>query len=527
METYDYIVVGGGSSGCVITNRLVKAGKRVLLLEDGPADDSIYIHMPATFIRVIGTERTTIFTSEAQPGVGGRPTYVPQGRTLGGGSSVNAMVYIRGTSRDYDDWAELGCNGWGWHDVLPVFKRAEGHMRLSEPFHGTKGPLKVSDTRFRHPLSLAFVQAAQETGLAYNDDFNGQRQSGVGFYHTTTFNGQRGSTAATYLAAVKGDRNLTIHTGHLVTRVLFDGLRASGVEWREKNGTMGKAQARAEVILAAGALSTPKILMLSGVGPDTELLAHGIPVVHHSPEVGHNYQDHLEVSIYGQAREPISLLGHDRGLKALKHALQWALCRTGLLTSNVVESGGFFDTTGGERPDIQFHVLPTLVGDVGREPLSGHGLSINPCLLRPKSRGSVKLRNADPASPILFDSGALSDASDVETLVRGVKLARRILRAPSLDAVVSNEIKPSAQYELSDSELEKHVRSHAKTVYHPTGTCRMGSDAAAVVSPTLAVRGVQGLRVCDASVMPRIISGNTNAPTIMIAERCADFVLSA
>ncbi|RDV00347.1 GMC family oxidoreductase [Trinickia dinghuensis] len=527
METYDYIVVGGGSSGCVITHRLIKAGKSVLLLEDGPPDDSIYIHMPATFIRVLGTERTTVFKSEPQAAAAGRPTFVPQGRTLGGGSSVNAMVYIRGTSRDYDDWAALGCAGWGWNEVLPVFKRAENHMRLSEPFHGTRGPLKVSDTRYRHPLSLAFVRAAQEAGLAYNDDFNGQSQGGCGFYHTTTFDGQRGSTAATYLAEVKGASNLTVRTGQRVTRVLFDGQRASGVQWRAQSGETGAASARAEVILAAGALSTPKLLMLSGIGPGEHLRAHGISVLHDSPEVGQNYQDHLEVSIYGRAKEPISLLGNDRGLKALRHGVQWKLFRSGLLTSNVVESGGFVDTTGGDRPDIQFHVLPTLVGDVDREPLPGHGISINPCILRPNSRGSVRLREPDPAAPILFDSGALADPSDVEVLARGVKLARRILREPSLAHVVSEEIAPSREIEVSREALAEYVRSHAKTVYHPAGTCRMGNDSNAVVSPTLRVNGVDGLRICDASVMPRIVSGNTNAPTIMIAERCADFALSA
>ncbi|WP_028224989.1 GMC family oxidoreductase [Paraburkholderia ferrariae] len=526
METYDYIVVGGGSSGCAVTHRLVKAGKSVLLLEDGPPDNSIFIQMPATFIRVLGTERATVFTSEPQAAAAGRQTFVPQGRTLGGGSSVNAMVYIRGTSLDYNGWATLGCTGWSWSEVLPVFKRAESHMRLSEPFHGTQGPLKVSDTRYRHPLSLAFVRAAQETGFGYNDDFNGQDQSGFGFYHTTTFDGQRGSTAATYLAEVRGAPNLTIATGKLVTRISIDGRRATGVQWRAKNGESGSALARAEVILAAGALATPKLLMLSGVGPAEHLRERGIAVVHDSPGVGRNYQDHLEVSIYGRACEPISLLGNDRGLKALRHGLQWKLFRSGLLTSNVVESGGFVDTTGGDRPDIQFHVLPTLVGDVDREPLPGHGISINPCILRPKSRGSVLLRDDDPASPILFDSGALENESDVQALVRGVKLARRILRAPSLARVVSEEIKPSREADVSDRELEDYVRHHAKTVYHPAGTCRMGSDVAAVVSPLLKVNGVEGLRVCDASIMPTIVSGNTNAPTIMIAERCADFALA-
>ncbi|WP_017331249.1 GMC family oxidoreductase [Burkholderia stagnalis] len=526
METYDYIVAGGGSAGCTVAHRLVKAGKRVLLLEDGPKDDSLFITMPATFIRVLGTKRTTTFESEPQPGAAGRTTFVPQGRTLGGGSSVNAMIYIRGTSSDYDDWSALGCTGWAWRDVLPVFKRAESHMRLSEPFHGTDGPLKVGDTRFRHPLSLAFVKAAQETGFAYNDDFNGQRQDGFGFYHTTTFDGQRGSTARTYLAEVLNRQNLRVLTGCRVTRVLIRDRRAYGVEWRGENGETGSAAASAEVVLCAGALSTPKILMLSGVGPGDHLQSLGIPVIRDCPEIGQNFQDHLEVSVYGRTSEPISLLGNDRGMKALRHGAQWTLFRTGLLTSNVVESGGFVDTTGGSRPDIQFHVLPTLVGDVDRSPLPGHGLSINPCLLRPRSRGSVKLRDRDAASPILFDSGALADPADVEVLVRGVELARRIIRAPSLAGIVREDLCTPEWPDSSGVPLAEYVRRRAKTVYHPVGTCRMGSDPDAVVTPRLHVNGVDGLRVCDASIMPRIVSGNTNAPAIMIAERCAEFILA-
>ncbi|MDH0344107.1 GMC family oxidoreductase, partial [Chromobacterium haemolyticum] len=380
MRDYDYILIGAGSAGCVLTHRLIEAGKRVLLLEDGPPDNSPYIHMPAAFIKVLGSERTVTYRSEPQPEAAGRRIFVPQGRTLGGGSSVNAMVYIRGQGADYDDWAAQGCEGWDWARVLPAFKKAESHMRLSEPYHGVDGPLKVSDTRYRHPLSLAFVQGAQEIGLAYNDDFNGREQAGVGFYHTTTFDGQRGSTAATYLAAIRQRSELDLRTGCHVQKIGFDGRRACQVEWRDAGG-LQRARATAEIVLCAGALSSPKLLMLSGIGPAAQLREHGVAVLRDAPEVGANYQDHLEVSVYGRARAPISLLGQDRGLAALRHGLQWQLFRTGLLSSNVVESGGFVDTGGGGRPDIQFHVLPTLVGDVDREPLPGHGISINPCLL--------------------------------------------------------------------------------------------------------------------------------------------------
>ena len=527
MNNPDYIVVGGGSAGCVIAHRLVNAGKQVVLLEDGPADDSLYIHMPATFIRVIGSERSVIYQSEPQPEAGERKTYVPQGRTLGGGSSINAMVYIRGQQQDYNDWEAQGCHGWSWNNVLAAFKRSENHMRLSGAYHGNDGPLKVSDTRFRHPLSLAFVKAAQQLGLPYNDDFNGEQQQGIGFYHTTTFDGQRGSTAATYLAAVKNAPNLTIKTGSYVSRIVFNAQRkATGVELIDKKtGALSQIAVKEEVILTAGALSTPKILMLSGIGPKDHLHEHGINLLHDAPQMGQNYQDHLEVSIYGRTREPISLLGNDSGLKALKHGIQWSLFKTGLLTSNVVESGGFVDTSNCGRPDIQFHVLPTLVGDVDREPIEGHGISINPCFLRPKSRGFAKLRSANPVDSMIFESGALQEQDDVDTLIRGVKLARKILRAPALAELVSHELRPSREEHISDAEVEAHVRSHAKTVYHPVGTCRMGSDADAVVDPTLKVNGVAGVRVCDASVMPALVSGNTNAPTIMIAERCAEFIL--
>jgi choline dehydrogenase-like flavoprotein len=399
-------------------------------------------------------------------------------------------------------------------------------MRLSGPYHGTTGTLKVSDTRYRHPLSLAFVRGAQDCGLPYNDDFNGARQEGIGFYHTTTFDGRRGSTAATYLKEVQGRHNLEVRTGSSVTRVVITNGRATGVEWRAANGETGIAHAREEVILASGALATPKILMLSGIGPGEHLRAHGIEVVANSAQVGQNYQDHLEVPVYGKAKEPCSLLGNDQGIRALKHGMQWAMYRTGLLTSNVVECGGFVDTSGQGCADIQFHVVPTLVGDVERQPLDGHGISISPCILRPSSRGSVMLRSRDPNDPILFDSGALAQESDVATLVRGVQLGRSIMRSPSMASVISEELLPSPAADMEEQAVAAYVRQYAKTVYHPAGTCRMGGPDA-VLAPDLRVRGVTGLRVCDASAMPSIVSGNTNAPTIMIAERCADFALQS
>lgn len=524
--TYDVIVIGAGSGGCVVTRRLLDSGQKVLLLEAGPPDNSPFIHMPATFVRVIGTERTWVYQTTAQKHANGRTLYVPQGKTLGGGSSVNAMVYIRGQHQDYDDWARQGCTGWDWNSVLPWFRKAESNQLLSGPLHGTDGPLPVSETRHRHTLSEAFIKAAQESGLPYNPDFNASVQEGVGFYQTTTHHGARASTAVAYLGPVRDHPGLTVETGALVHKITMDGLRATGVEWRNAQGNLVQANATREVVLAAGALASPKLLMLSGMGPGSQLQALGIPVVKDLPGVGKNFQDHLEVSVYGRCREPISLAGNDTGLRALRHGLQWKLTRTGLLTSNVVESGGFADTSGSGRPDIQFHVLPVLVGDVDRAPLAGHGISINPCFLRPQSRGVVELTSPNVDDAVRFDGGFLSAQEDVDTLVRGVQLARRILRAPSLVKHVSAELAPSEATDISPDALEAYVRSRAKTVYHPAGTCRMGAaaDPLSVVTPDLRVAGVEGLRVCDASVIPNLVSGNTNAPVVMIAERCASFM---
>lgn len=524
-ETFDYVVIGAGSAGSAVAHRLVNAGKTVLLLEAGPADNSMFVHIPATFVRVIGTARTWLYQSEPQPHAEGRVMHIPQGRTLGGGSSVNAMIYIRGQRQDYDTWAAMGARGWAYADVLPYFRRAENNQRLSNAWHGADGPQSVSDPRHRHPLSLAFVKAAQEAGHAYNDDFNGAEQAGTGFYQSTTGNGQRASTAVAYLKPLRSNPKLVVRTGCAVSRLIIENGAATGLSYRREDGSEHTVHARAEVVLSAGALATPKLMMLSGLGPAAELEPLGIPVLRDLPGVGRNFQDHLEVSVYARAKDPISLLGADRGLKAIRHGLQYFMTKSGLLTSNVVECGGFFDTSGSGRPDIQFHVIPTLMGDVGREPLAGHGMSLNPCFLRPKSRGTVKLRSADPNEPILLDPNFLAEQDDVDTLVRGVKLARRILRQPSLQKLIERELLPSEAETLSDAQIEDHVRRYAKTVYHPSGTCRMGEDDEAVVDSQLRVRGIGRLRIADASVMPTLVSGNTNAPSIMIGERCADLLL--
>jgi choline dehydrogenase-like flavoprotein len=525
MNAYDYIVVGGGSSGCVVAARLSEdPTNRVLLIESGQRDTDRYIHIPGTFFKVIEKGRDALFyASEPEKGLNGRPSIVPQGHVIGGGSSINAMVYIRGQRQDYDTWAQMGCRGWSYERVLPVFRDLENNQRLSGEFHGAEGELRVSDRRYGHPLSWAFIRAAQEAGLPYNEDFNGARQEGVGFYQTTTFNGRRCSAAEAFLREAARRGNLTILTGARVHKVTFDGPRAAGVLL--ENGE--RVSARKEIVLTAGAIATPKLLLLSGIGAADHLKAHGIEVIADAPGVGENYQDHLEATVQAEVKDPISLFGEDKGLRGARHMLQYLMTKTGLLTTTVVESGGFVDTTGAGAPDLQFHVLPCFIGFADRLAEPGHGISIGPCFLRPQSRGTVKLRSADPKDSALFNANSLSAPADVETLARGVELAIKITEAPSLARIIKRRVLPKPGVERDPEALRDYVRGIAKTVFHPSGTCKMGrpDDPLAVVGEDLKVRGVEGLRVADASIMPTLVSGNTNAPTIMIGERAARFML--
>ena len=507
-----------------MANRLSEDPRhRVLLIESGKRDVDPFIHIPATFFKVLEKgEAVHPYVSEPEAGLNGRPNIVPQGNVIGGGSSINAMIYIRGHRNDYDSWAQMGCRGWSYDEVLPAFKSLEHNETLNGQYHGQAGTLHVSNPRHRHPLSRAFVEAAMAAGMRPNPDFNGETQDGAGFYQSTTHNGRRWSSAQAFLRQAEGRPNLTILTETRVARVLFDGTRATGVELLD--GT--RYMAAKEIALTAGALATPKLLQLSGIGDAEQLRSFGIPVVADLPGVGENFQDHLEVPVQGETHDPISILGHDKGLRAAGHMLEYMLARRGLLASNVVECGGFADTAGVGQPDVQFHVLPVLIGFADREAQPGHGISIGPCFLRPRSRGTVKLRSANATDAALFKSNSLSDSADVETLVRGVKLAIRILEAPSLAKLVRRRLLPSIGVESDPAALRDYIRQTAKTVFHPAGTAKMGrpEDHMAVVGPDLKVHGIEGLRVCDASIMPTLVSGNTNAPVMMIAARAASFM---
>jgi choline dehydrogenase len=523
-ESFDYIVVGGGSSGCVMANRLSENPlTRVLLIESGYKDGHPWIHIPSTFFKVIEKGRDIVaYVGEPPPELNNRPSIVIQGHVIGGGSSVNAMLYIRGHANDYNQWAQLGNRGWAYDDVLPVFRDLESNIVLSDEFHGTKGELHVSKTRHQHPLCQAFVEAGQQVGLPHNPDFNGAEQEGVGFYQTTTHDGKRWSAAQAFLRKAEKRGNLVIRTQTRVAKVTFDGPRATGVMLED--GTL--ISASAEVILCAGAIETPRLLQLSGVGPGAHLQSLGIPVVSDLPGVGENYQDHLESTVQGETHDPISLMGQDKGLKAALHFLKYMTTKQGLMTSNVVECGGFADVSGAGQPDVQFHVLPFMVGWADRPPIEKHGIAIGPCFLRPKSRGSVHLRSSKPQDKALFDAGSFKDSDDLEVLVRGVLKGIEILEAPALARLIKRRHLPEPGLEKDMDGLRHYVRQTAKTVFHPVGTAKMGpdTDRMAVVDGELRVRGVTGVRVADASVMPTLVSGNTNAPTMMIAERCARFI---
>jgi choline dehydrogenase len=528
---FDYVIVGGGSAGCVLASRLSEdADIKVCLLEAGPSDSSPLIHIPLGILWLMRSKVLNWkFYTASEPKLDGRRLFWPRGRTLGGCSSSNAMVYIRGHSTDYDAWAQLGNPGWAFKDVLPYFKRAENHELGPSEFHGVGGPMNVAEQRSPNILSRSFVEASIQAGIPYNADFNGAEQEGVGLYAVTQKNGRRWSQARGYLTPARVRPNLTVITDAHATRVLFEGSTAVGVEYSRK-GRIEQVRAKRELILSSGAIQSPQLLMLSGVGDAAALHAHGIPVVKHLPSVGKNLQDHLDVLVVQKCTKSVSA-----GF-TLRNALRgvWELVRyfttgRGMLSMVGAEGGGFVKSSPEEPiPDLQFHFNPLRLSnhslDLGF--LFGDGYSLHVCNLRPKSRGEIRLASSDPLAKADILANYLSHPDDMEHMVKGVKLARKVLAAPAFDRYRGAELRPEPGC-VTDDDIRGFIRRHAGTIYHPVGTCKMGRDPMAVVDAELRVHGLQGLRVVDASIMPLLVAGNTNAPVVMIAEKASDMIKQA
>lgn len=542
--TFDYVIVGAGSAGCALASRLTEdPDVSVALLEAGPHDHHFSVWVPAgcAVSLPFRNARNYAYLTTPQPGLGGRRGYQPRGRGLGGSSSLNAMIYTRGHRHDYDHWAALGCAGWGWDTVLPYFKRSECNERVAgrddDPLHGGNGPLHVSDPRTGNPIAQRFVEAAVAAGYRRNDDFNGPEQEGVGLYQVTQFNGERWNAARAYLhggdrtdtAFNRGRRLLTVLPGTQALRIVFEGKRATGVTV-DRGGRTETLRARREVIVSSGTFGSPQLLMASGVGPATHLRALGIPVVQDLPGVGQNLQDHLDIILHKKVFN-LDLIGYSlRGsVRILREILRYRRERRGMIATNFAEAGGFIKSRPDLRePDLQLHFVVAMADNHNRTFNYGHGYSCHVCVLRPASRGEVRLASADTREGPRIDPRFLSDPADMAGMMAGFRAVRGILAQRPLAELGGRELySEGIRGDGSDDEAVRAlIRRHADTIYHPVGTCRMGGadDSAAVVDPELRVRGIEGLRVIDASVMPTLIGGNTNAPVIMIAERAADLI---
>jgi choline dehydrogenase-like flavoprotein len=523
----DFVIVGGGSSGCVLAARLsADPTCSVILLEAGDRDRSPYIHLPVTYYKTTGSNFTWGFETAPQKHQGDIRTPYAQARVIGGGSSINAQIYIRGNPEDFDGWRdEHGCRSWGYDDVLPYFRRAEGNQRLAGETHGMDGPLLVSDPAYVHPLSYAWLQACQQAGIAPNPDFNSGTQAGCGLYQVTNRAGRRSSAANCYLRPALKRSNLRVLTKTQARRITVENNRATGVE-ADVDGVRRTIRANREVILTSGAIGTPKLLMLSGIGPAAELRAHGIEILRDSPNVGKNLQDHLDIFLIYEVANANSYDKYKKLHWQVWAGMQFALFRSGPITSNVVEAGGFWWSGRQEGlPDVQFHFLAGAGVEAGIPDVpGGAGCTLNAYLVRPKSRGSVTLKSAKAEDHPVIDPNFLSHPDDLAGTVASVKLGRKIMEQRAIRQHIAREHYPGVKTE-SDADLEAFVRAASRTGYHPSCTCRMGEDEDAVVDTRLRVRSVEGLRIADASVMPRLVSGNTNATTIMIAERAADMIL--